>query len=289
MECHIVFLPSAWITYDLRTLNCTKMRKSKTKNRYGMDQNNIGHIPTEKSNATSSRLMTDLICQKFTKSANQKKYSKLFFFVGLCITLLLIITAFEWKFYDKGDILDLGTVASNFEDIIEVPPTEQPPTPQPKIIQPKIIEVPDEEEIMEEIEIDLDIEMTEEQVIDQPVFAELEMEVQEEKVDEIFTIVESQPEPVGGLSTFYKYVSQNLKYPRLARNNAIEGRVYIEFVVEKDGSLTDIKTLKGIGGGCDEEACRIIGGAPNWKPGKQRGNPVRVKMVFPILFRLENI
>ena len=60
-----------------------------------------------------------------------------------------------------------------------------------------------------------------------------------------------------------------------------------EFVVEKDGSLTDIKTMKGIGGGCDEEACRIIGNAPKWKPGKQRGRPVRVKMVIPILFRLE--
>jgi protein TonB len=184
--------------------------------------------------------------------------------------------------------MDLGTVASNFEDIIEVPPTEQPPTPQPKIVQPKIIEVPDEEEIMEEIDIDLDIEMTEEQVIDQPIFEELQMEVEEEVVEEIFTIVEQQPEPIGGLSAFYKYVSDNLKYPWLAKNNDIEGRVYIEFVVEKDGSLTDIKTLKGIGGGCDEEACRIIGGAPNWKPGKQRGNPVRVKMVIPILFRLES-
>lgn len=79
------------------------------------------------------------------------------------LSLLFIITAFEWKFYDENEVMDLGVVASDFEDIIEVPPTEQPPTPQPKIVQPKIIEVPDEEEIMEEIEIDLDIEMTENQ------------------------------------------------------------------------------------------------------------------------------
>jgi protein TonB len=264
------------------------MKKVIHKNKYGIDRRNKCHSSPEKSHNISSPIVNDLIRGKLAKAINQTKYSKLFFCIGLCMSLLIVITAFEWKFYDSNDVMDLGTVASNFEDIIEVPPTEQPPVPQPKIVQPKIIEVPDEEEIMQEIEIDLDIEMTEDQVIDQPVFEELQMEVQEEHAEEIFTIVEQQPEPVGGFSAFYKYVSENLKYPRMARNNLIEGRVYIEFVVEKDGSLTDIKTLKGIGGGCDEEACRIIGGAPNWKPGKQRGNPVRVKMVIPILFRLES-
>lgn len=264
------------------------MKKSKKNNKYGMNQKNDCHISHGKSYNLSSRIMDDLIQKKNTKATNQIKYSRLFFSIGLCLSLLFIITAFEWKFYDENEVMDLGVVASDFEDIIEVPPTEQPPTPQPKIVQPKIIEVPDEAEIMEEIEIDLDIEMTENQIIDQPVFEELQMEIQEEKTDEIFTIVETQPEPIGGFSSFYKYVSENLSYPRLARYNSIEGRVYIEFVVEKDGSLTDIKTLKGIGGGCDEEACRIISSAPNWKPGKQRGNPVRVKMVIPILFRLES-
>jgi len=231
--------------------------------------------------------MDDLIRDKFTKANKQVQYSKLFFSIGLCISLLFIITAFEWKFFDDGKIIDLGTLNSNFENIVDVPPTEQPPAPQPKLVQPQIIEVADEEEIIEEIEIDLDIEMTEEQIIDQPVFEEMQMEVQDEKADEIFTIVEQQPEPVGGFSAFYAYVSKNLKYPKQAERINIQGRVYLEFVVERDGSLTDIKVLKGIGGGCDEEACRIISAAPNWKPGKQRGRPVRVKMVMPILFRIE--
>ena len=264
------------------------MKKSSTNNKYGMHRKNDCHIQEQKSYLTSARVMDELIQGKLAKSTHQKACSRLFFCIGLCISLLIIITAFQWKFYDQDEVMDLGMVAANFEDIMEVPPTEQPPPPQPKIVQPKIVEVPDEEEIMEEIEIDLDIEMTEDQVIDQPIFEEMDMEVQEEVTNEIFTIVESQPEPIGGLSAFYKYVGENLKYPRMAKNNSIEGRVYIEFVVEKDGSLTDIKTLKGIGGGCDEEACRIIGGAPNWIPGKQRGNPVRVKMVIPILFRLES-
>jgi protein TonB len=244
--------------------------------KYGIYRRNKGHIKKTRSENIKSFVMEDLIRDKFTKANKQVQYSKLFFSIGLCISLLFIITAFEWKFFDDGNIIDLGTLNSNFENIVDVPPTEQPPAPQPKLVQPQIIEVANEEEIIEEIEIDLDIEMTEEQIIDQPVFEEMQMEVQDEKVDEIFTIVEQQPEPVGGFAAFYAYVGKN-----------IQGRVYLEFVVERNGSLTDIKVLKGIGGGCDEEACRIIAGAPNWKPGKQRGRPVRVKMVMPILFRIE--
>lgn len=254
---------------------------------YGIYQKNKSHKKPPRSGNDQFLLVSDLIRMKFAKASTQIRLSKLFFCMGLCISLVFIITAFEWRFFDDGNIVDLGKVSSTFENIVDVPPTEQPPAPQPKVVQPKIIEVPDEEEIMEEIEIDLDIEMTEEQVIDQPVIVKMDLEVQEEKAEEIFTIVEHQPEPVGGFNAFYKYVGENLKYPGLAQRGNIQGRVYIQFVVEKDGSLTDIKTMKGIGGGCDEEACRIIGNAPKWKPGKQRGRPVRVKMVIPILFRLE--
>lgn len=265
------------------------MKNLKKYDKYGIFHKRKSHISDNKSSNISSFILDDLIKEKISMANKQIRFSKLFFCIGLCISLLFIITAFEWRFYDDGDIMDLGTMTSNYENIIDVPPTEQPPTPQPKIVQPKIIEVPDEEELIEEIEIDLDIEMTEEQVIDQPVFEEMQLEVEEELADEIFTIVEQQPEPKGGFSAFYEYIGKNLKYPKLAQRNNIEGRVYIEFVVEKNGTLTDINILKGIGCGCDEEACRIIGGAPNWNPGKQRGKPVRVKMVIPILFRLEGI
>jgi protein TonB len=263
------------------------MKNTDKYEKYGIYRRNKGHKASRRFRKDDHILVSDLIKVKFAKASRQIRLSKLFFCIGLCISLLFTITAFEWRFSDDSDIVDLGKVSSTFEDIIDVPPTEQPPTPQPKVVQPKIIEVPDEEEIMEEIEIDLDIEMTEEQVIDQPVFVEMDIEIQEEKAEEIFTIVEQQPVPVGGFSAFYSYVSENLKYPKRAQLGNIQGRVYIEFVVEKDGSLTDIKTMKGIGGGCDEEACRIIANAPKWNPGKQRGRPVRVKMVIPILFMLE--
>jgi len=209
--------------------------------------------------------------------------TNLFLSIGLVISLLAVITAFEWKFYDEGELMDLGQVSDEFEDVMEIPPTEQPPPPPPKIQQPEIIEVPDEEEIEEEIEVDLDVEITEETVVEDLVFEE---PVEEEVAEEIFTIVEDQPEPKGGMAAFYEYVGKNLKYPAQARRMGIEGKVFVEFVVDKDGSITNVKAIKGIGAGCDEEAKRVIEKAPKWSPGKQRGRPVKVRMILPITFKL---
>ncbi|MBU2915535.1 MULTISPECIES: energy transducer TonB [Reichenbachiella] len=207
----------------------------------------------------------------------------MFFNIGLAVSLLLITTAFEWKFYDEGELVDLGQIDDDFEDIMEIPPTEQPPPPPPKIELPKIIEVPDEEEIEEEIEVELDVEITEETVIEDIVFEE---EPEEEVADEIFDIVEDQPAPPGGMAAFYKYVGKSMKYPNQARRMGVEGRVFVQFVVDKDGSITEVRAIKGIGAGCDEEAVRVLQGAPKWKPGKQRGRAVKVRMILPITFKL---
>jgi protein TonB len=88
------------------------------------------------------------------------------------------------------------------------------------------------------------------------------------------------------MKAFYAYVGKNMKYPAQARRMGIEGKVYVTFVVGKDGALTDVRVLKGIGAGCDMEAIRVLSGAPKWKPGKQRGRPVRVRMQLPIIFKL---
>lgn len=213
----------------------------------------------------------------------RRKYG-LFLNIGLVISLLIAITAFEWRFYDTGNMMDLGKVNDDFEDIMEIPPTEQPPPPPPKVQQPDIIEVPDEQEIEEDIDVDLDVEITDETEVEDMVFEE---KPKEEVADEIFTIVEQQPSPKGGMPAFYEYVSKNLKYPAQARRMGIEGRVFVQFVIEKDGSITDVKAIKGIGAGCDEEAERVIKEAPKWNPGKQRGRPVRVRMILPITFKLE--
>ncbi len=215
--------------------------------------------------------------------ADLTRTTGLFLNVGLVISLLIVIFAFEKKVYDDGSQVDLGAQASDFEDLMDIPATQQPPPPPPKKVQPEIIEVPDEEEIEEEIEIDLDVEMTEETVIEEVVFEEAPPE---EEVDEIFTIVEDQPVPTGGMFAFYKYVGDKLKYPAQARRMGIEGKVFVQFVVDKDGTLTEVKAVKGIGAGCDEEAVRVIKGAPKWKPGKQRGRSVKVRMILPITFKL---
>jgi protein TonB len=220
---------------------------------------------------------------KKNPKADLTRTSGLFLNVGLVISLLLVISAFEYRFYDDGSLVNLGQVKDEFEDMLEIPPTEQPPPPPPKIQQPEIIEVPDEEEIEEEIEVDLDVEITEETVIENIIIDEAP---DEEVADDIFNIVEDQPDFPGGKSAFYDYVTKNMKYPTTARRMGTEGKVYVQFVVDKSGNITQVEVIRGIGAGCDEEAERVVKASPKWKPGKQRGQPVRVRMVLPITFKL---
>ena len=224
-----------------------------------------------------------MVESKKNPKADLNKTTGLFFNVGLVVSLLIVIFAFEKKVYDDGSEVSLNAQTEQFEDLMDIPQTQQPPPPPPKKIQPEIIEVPDEEEIEEEIEIDLDVEMTEETVIEEVVFEEAP---EEEEVEEIFTIVEDQPTPSGGMAAFYQYVAKKMKYPAQARRMGIEGKVFVQFVVDKDGTLTEVQAVKGIGAGCDEEAVRVIQGAPKWKPGKQRGRAVKVRMILPITFKL---
>lgn len=220
---------------------------------------------------------------KKNPKADLTKRSGLFLSIGLMLSLLFVITAFEWKFYDDLGGMDLKASAEVFDDLMEVPQTEQPPPPPMKLVQPEIIEVDDDEDIQEDIKIDLDIDMNETTVIQEVIFTAAP---EEEEADEIFTIVEDQPTPTGGMQAFYKYVSDNLKYPAQARRMGIEGKVFVQFVVDRDGSLSEVQAIRGIGAGCDEEAVRVIQGAPKWNPGKQRGRPVRVRMILPITFKL---
>jgi protein TonB len=219
--------------------------------------------------------------EKKNPNADLRRKTGLHLNVGLVISLALVIMAFEWKFYGDGPLVELGTVPDDFDELMEIPPTVQIPPP-PKVQQPSIIAVPDEIDIDEEIPFTLDIESDEEMVLED---YELE-EPKEEVADVVFRIVEEQPSPVGGYSAFYEYIGKKLKYPAQARRMGIEGKVFIEFIVDKDGSITEVTVMKGIGGGCDEEALRVIKAAPKWKPGKQRGQPVKVKMVVPITFKL---
>jgi periplasmic protein TonB len=219
---------------------------------------------------------------KKTEKADLSNKSSFFFSIGLLVTMALVVMAFEWKDYEASEV-DLITKSTNvFEEIPEVPPTDQPPPPPPQVQQPQIVEVPDEEEIEDEIQVNFDINNTQETKVEEVVV----VDEPKEEVEEIFTIVEEPASPKGGMPAFYKYVGEKIKYPAQARRMAIEGRVFVEFVIGKDGAISDVKAVKGIGAGCDEEAVRIIQSAPAWTPGKQRGKPVKQRMVLPITFKL---
>lgn len=219
-----------------------------------------------------------------SSKADLESKKVLFIEIGMIIALAAVLLAFEWKSYEKIEI-DFASraVDDTPEEMIEITQHEKPPPPPAPPQQTTIIEiVEDDVEIEDEIEIDVeaddDTEMEE--------YIPVDDDDDEEEEAQIFTVVESMPGFPGGEAARIKYLNNNIKYPQMARESGIQGRVFVTFVVEKDGSVTDVRVLRGIGGGCDEEAIRVIQNMPKWQPGKQRGKPVRVQFNMPILFKL---
>jgi protein TonB len=219
---------------------------------------------------------------KKNSKADVHKLRGMLFSVSLTLTLGLVITAFEWKSDGDGRKVSLAGTDQATEELIEVPPTEQPPPPPPRIANPKIVEVPDEEEIVKDLDISIDLEMKE---VSEAVPVVVE-KMAEEETDEVFVIVEQNPQFPGGNGEFLKFIANNMTYPRNAKVMGIEGKVFLKVIVGKDGSLMNPEIMKGIGGGCDEEALRVVMQSPRWKPGMQRGRPVKVSIVIPIVFKL---
>ncbi len=208
------------------------------------------------------------------------------FNIGLTISLALTLAAFEWKSYSEYQVASLGTLEKVEEEILESVNTIQKTPPPPRMIQPEIIEIPDDTDVPEEL-ADFNAEVKIDEVVSAPVIVKKVEAIPEEVADDApFNVVEESAEPEGGMNAFYQYLGKTLKYPSQARRMMVEGKVYVQFVVERDGSLTDIKVVKGIGAGCDEEAERVVKDAKRWKAGKQRGRPVRQRMVIPIIFKL---
>ena len=152
------------------------------------------------------------------------KKSTLFLMIGLIISLGITLAAFEHKQYGIGELMDLGMADDDFEALMEIPPTVQPPPVRPPVQQPQVIAVPDDEEIDEQIEIDLDVDLTEETIINDVFF---EPEQEEEQADKVFLFVEEDAEFPGGPGEWNKFLRKNLKYPRQAKRMGIEGNVYL--------------------------------------------------------------
>ena len=205
-----------------------------------------------------------------------EKKKGLFFQIGLVAALLIVLVAFEWKSYEKVEY-NLGQL--NLDDMEEeiIPITKQeekpppPPPPPPEVIE--IIE--DDEEIENEAEVE-DTESDE----------DVEIEIEEEDDEEFFMVVENMPEFPGGDLGLMKYIQKNVKYPAIAKEYNITGKVYVSFIVDRSGSVTNVKIVRGVDKNLDAEAMRVVKSLPRYTPGRQRGKAVRVMFTIPINFTL---
>ena len=224
--------------------------------------------------------------EKKSPKANLEDKKLMFIQIGLIISLAVAWAVFEMKSYDKREIDEslLRSTELLDEEMVEITKQEEP-KPQP-VEMPKTttqLEIVEDDVEVEDIEINA--EMDQNEVVEEYVAPEIE---EEEVVEqEIFQIVEEMPSYPGGEAKLFEYIKKNMKYPQIARESGIKGRVFVSFVVEPDGSVSNVKVLRGIGGGCDEEAMRVVKAMPKWKPGKQRGKAVRVSYMLPVNFQLQ--
>jgi len=233
---------------------------------------------------------------KKSEKADLSKNSSLYFVIGLSLILLISWQAIEWRTYEKVYAYEALNVED--EDDEEIPITEQlktpPPPPPPPPPAPEVIEVVEDEEEVEETVIE-STETNEDEIIE---VEEVEIEEEIEDVDVPFAVIEDVPifpgcEKVAKSERrncfqeqMNKHIRRNFRYPEIAQEMGIQGRVYVNFIISKDGSISNIR-MRGPDKNLEKEAQRIISKLPNMTPGKQRGRAVRVPFSIPITFRLQ--
>lgn len=208
--------------------------------------------------------------------------------VGYIFILAIMFVAFEWTRRDKietGEIIEAPMLTFE-EEIIPITMQEKPVAPVP-------VEARQITESIEIVEDDAEIEetmiMSDEDMGEVVEIQNIENVVVEEpeKEEEIFQVVENMPEFPGGMAELMKYLQKNIKYPTISQENGVQGRVIVQFVVNRDGSIVDPVVLRSVDPYLDKEALRVVSTMPKWKPGEQRGKPVRVKFTLPVQFRLQ--
>ena len=227
---------------------------------------------------------------KKSPKANIETHKSTFLLMGMVVALAVLFVGFEWS--SSISKLDESTIVQDVlaEEEIEITqrdPEPPPPPPPPEPEVPEIIEVTEEK-----VETKIDLSSLE----DDQSRAQVQTytpppppkPVEEEATDEIFVVVEQQPEFPGGTTALMKFLGDNINYPVIAQENGIQGRVIMNFVVERDGSISDVQVVRGQDPSLDREAERVIKTMPKWKPGQQRGKPVRVRFTLPVVFRLQN-
>lgn len=226
---------------------------------------------------------------KKTPKADLESKRGIFLQIGYVVVLGLVLLAFEWTTKPKtiGSLGQLEEVDLE-EELIPITrekPPEPPPPPPPPQTTEVINIVDDDVEIEDELILD-DTEADEDTEVEI-----IEFDYEEDSGDEepeIFIVVEDMPTFQGkNKDAFRTWIQQNLKYPTIAAENGISGRVYVKFYIDVDGSVKNVQVLRGVDPSLDKEAVRVVSSSPKWSPGKQRGRPVRVQFTFPIVFQLQ--
>ena len=224
---------------------------------------------------------------KKTPKANLENKRPTWLLVGYVTVLAFMFVAFEWTRDVRVDTS--GRITENvFEQDMEIPLTRQPevtPPPPPQVTPINdVLTIIDDDDTAEETNFASSEETGEDVVIKHiPVTVDEEVVVE----DDIFVIVEENPQFPDGGTVGLQYLGKNIKYPTIPQENGTQGRVTVQFVVNKDGSIVDVKVIRGVDPYLDKEAVRVISTMPKWIPGKQRGVPVRCKFTVPVTFKLQ--
>ena len=224
---------------------------------------------------------------KKSDRANLEKGKSTSLLIGFVMALAVMFVALEWTqrdVEDNSEIYGVKDVSITEEMVpITLPEKKTVPPPPAAVTKAEIIEIVEddaevEEDIMASFEDNVEwVDLDEYDVV------EVEPEPEEE---EVFMVVEDAPEFPGGTNALYDYLRKNIKYPSICRESNITGRVIVSFTVNKDGSIVDVEVVKGVHPQMDKEAVRVVNAMPKWKPGSQRGKPVRCRFNLPVNFRL---
>ena len=219
--------------------------------------------------------------------ANLEKKRGMFLQIGYVVALGMILLAFEWgtRPSEINSLGDLGDMDLDEEIIPITRQQNEPPPPPPPPQTTEVINIVDDDvEIEDELILD-DTDIDQDDAIDIVEFEEEEEEVDEQQ---IFFVVEDMPTFQGQSSDAFRiYIQQNLKYPIIAQENGVSGRVFVQFDINAKGKIANVIVVRGVDPSLDKEAVRVVKSSPSWKAGKQRGRPVNVRFTFPIVFQLQ--
>ncbi|MFC4665607.1 energy transducer TonB [Falsiporphyromonas endometrii] len=231
---------------------------------------------------------------KKSPKADLEKGKFLSFLLGLVLALSIVYVFLELRSYDEIEVQVQDKL--NIADIDDAPvvedPQQQEEQPEPEEAPVQEVQLPDEFKVVDNSQkvekVSLVSADQDRQLPPPPPVVVKPVQKEEEDDRQIFVVVEENPEFPGGAGELMKWLSKNVRYPEAAIENNVSGRVIVQFVVEKDGSATDVKVVRGVDPSLDKEAIRVVSNMPKWKPGKQRGKPVRTRFTLPVVFQLRN-